>query len=129
MHASTEIELVGLWFNFVRGFLIAIMLEAPILAGFLSARHQVRERIIAAIMLNAVTYPIVALVLPLLLGHTWFYVFAAEIFAPTAECLLFHQVFVDRQYKLAAIFTTLHDFAVITFANVLSFVVGLWIMR
>ena len=113
-----------LWRFFPLGYLLTIIVETPILVVGLSQRHPLRRRIIAGIWLTACTYPIVALVLPLILADYSRTVFliVAEIFAPVTECILFWLAFGSRQEWGTK--SMWRDFAVIVVANLASFAVG-----
>ena len=77
-------------------------LEAPILLIGLSLRHRLRNRLLAAIWVNACTYPIVVLVLPYLVWVPFgriAYLAVAETFAPVAECSLFWLAFGSAQLR------------------------------
>jgi len=106
-------------------YLITISVETPILIAGLSRRHPIRKRFFAGIWLTACTYPIVWIVLQRLIADYNLYIVVAEIFAPTAECLLFWLAFGRTEPR------TRHDVAVdciaITIANVASFLVGVLI--
>src|ERR1700737_1919720 len=85
-------ELSRMWLFFPIGFLFTVAIEAAVLLPGLSARHPMRRRIFAALWLNACSYPIVILVLPLLINlneHYAAYLWIAEIFAPVSGCPLF----------------------------------------
>ncbi len=113
-----------LWLFLPLGYLLTVAVETPVLFFGLSPRHPPARRLAAGLWLTACTYPVVVLVLPVLLeGATRVaYLFAAETFAPAAECLLF----------LAAVGTgdgaartpSRRDFAAIVAANLASFALG-----
>lgn len=108
------------------GYLATILIETPILVLGLSGSHPISRRIFAGIWLTACTYPMVNLVLPILLRPfgNLAYVAISEIFAPVAECaifsLAFHESTIARSDRA-------RDFLVIVVANVLSFVLGMWL--
>ena len=107
-----------LWRFLPIGFLVTIAIEIPILFFGLSPHHSKLRRVVAGFWLTACTYPIVALVLPLLLvnGSRAFYLLVAETFAPLAECALFWLAFGrDARWR---------DFAAIVVANLASFLIG-----
>jgi hypothetical protein len=88
----------------------------------LSARHSWDRRLFCGIWLNACSYPIVVLVLPMLIDtkdQRWLYLLIAEIFAPVAECALFWAAFGTREEWGKR--SMWRDFAVITLANLASF--------
>jgi len=98
------------------GYALSVAVETPVLMWGLSARHSLRVRLFAGIWLTACTYPIVVLTLPAL--TTRFYVPAAEIFAATAECVLFATLVDTWEWR---------DMAAIVAANIASFAAGeLW---
>ncbi len=113
-----------LWFFFPIGYLLTVLIEAPILAVGLSARHPLRRRLVAGLWLTACTYPIVTLVLPLILAgqSRTGYLIVAEIFAPVVECALFWMAFGRKE--LLASGSMWRDFAAIILANLASFGVG-----
>jgi hypothetical protein len=107
-----------LWRFLPFGYLLTIAIEIPILLVGLSRPHPLKRRLLAGIWLTACTYPIVALVLPLLLvNHSRAaFLLVAEIFAPVAECVLFWLAFGKR--------ATWRDFVTIVLANLASFLAG-----
>lgn len=128
-------DAVALWRWLPVGYAITVALEAPVLVAGLGAaaahrisgprqppsrgarRYTVRQRLAAAFWLTAVTYPIVAVALPLLLwprAPYAVYVIVAETFAITAECLLFRRVWGG----------TGRDLVVVAIANVVSATAG-----
>ena len=111
-----------LWHFVLPGYLLTILIETPILVVALSRQHPLKRKLLAGVWLTACTYPIVVLVLPLLFvsySRTT-YLLVAETFAPVAECILFWLAF----NKGAASRHTLHDFAAIIAANLVSFGLG-----
>jgi hypothetical protein len=112
-----------LWRFLPVGYLFTVAVETPVLLLFLSRRHPLGRRLLAGLWLTACTYPVVVLVLPpLFAGSTRAaYLAVAEVFAPAAECALFWLAFGARA---AGRRETLRDFAVITAANLLSFLAG-----
>jgi len=113
-----------LWRFFPIGYLFTILIETPILLVGLSSRHSIKRRLIAGIWLTACTYPIVTLVLPLFFVHSSrnVYLLVAETFAPVAECVLFWLAFGDDDHLNKP--SMYRDFAVITLANLASFLGG-----
>lgn len=126
---------LALWWWLPVGYAITVALEAPVLMaglGHTSAdhfaalgqsarraarRYTVRQRLAAAVWLTAVTYPVVAVALPLLLwprATYGTYLVVAEAFAIVVECVLFRTVWHG----------TRRDLGVIALANVLSASVG-----
>jgi hypothetical protein len=118
-----------LWSFLPLGYLLTIAIELPILLGGLSPRHDWRRRCFAGAWLTACTYPIVAIVLPLtvwpMFGYVA-YVVVAEIFAPVAECLLFRWAF-HRDQEITPN-DKVRDMTAIVAANVLSFLLGGWLV-
>jgi hypothetical protein len=116
-----------LWAFLPVGYLVTAAIETPVLLLGLSARHPIRDRLIAGLWLTACTYPIVVLVFPYLvwgpLGRTA-YLAVSETFAPVAECALFWLAYDRRQPRSRR--ATLRDLAAVTAANVASFLVGAW---
>lgn len=91
-------DLPQLLWMLLAGYMLAVVVEVPILTVGLSWEHPLRRRILAGFWLTACTYPIVILVIPPLifpLPSVVIYVFVAEIFAAAAECMLFWCAF-DR---------------------------------
>ncbi len=120
----TRIEPEHLWAFLPIGYVVTVLIETPVLLVGLSKSFLLRERLFAGLWLTAVTYPIVILVLPLIIGTRFgeaAYLGVAETFAPVAECLLFRAAFRDRGPLNRS---WLRDFAAITVANLLSFAVG-----
>ena len=113
-----------LWRFLPFGYLLTILIETPILMVGLSARHPLRRRVAAGIWLTACTYPIVALVLPLLFVHSSrsIYLVVAETFAPVAECVLFWLAF--GKATEVGTRSMWRDFAAIVVANLASFTAG-----
>jgi hypothetical protein len=113
-----------LWRFLPLGYLFTVALETPVLGLFLSPRHPVRRRLLAGLWLTACTYPVVVLVLPPLFADSTraAYLAVAETFAPAAECALFGLAF-GAAWR-GARRAMWRDFAVITAANLLSFLVG-----
>ena len=113
-----------LWRFLPIGYLFTILIETPILIIGLSSRHSIKRRLLAGIWLTACTYPIVTLVLPLFFANSSraVYLLVAETFAPVAECILFWLAFGDDdQLNRPSMY---RDFAVITLANLASFLGG-----
>jgi hypothetical protein len=112
-----------LWRFLPVGYLVTVLLELPVLVGFLSRGHPMRRRLGAGVWLTACTYPVVVLVLPILIpSPRWLYVLVAELLAPGAECALFSSAFhIGRNVSRRDRF---RDWAAIIAANLLSFVVG-----
>jgi hypothetical protein len=111
----------------IPGYLTTILIEAPILLLCLSARHAIREKAIAGVMLTACTYPIVVLVLPELLWRPFGYVTyisLAETFAPLAEIVIFYFIWIRRLSGTARHVDTMRDFAAIVAANLASWLGG-----
>jgi hypothetical protein len=117
------------WIFLPVGYVITVLIETPVLLVGLSPRHSLRRKLAASIWLNACSYPIVILVLPLLLANspTWVYIAVAETFAPVAECLLFLAAFYDRSDLGRR--TMWRDVGAITAANLSSFLVGEVLIR
>lgn len=140
-----------LWRFLPWGYALTVLLELPVLWFALAPRHPPLRRLFAACWLTACTYPVVVLVLPLTIEPIWgrtAYVVGAELFAPTAECLLFLFAFrpspgshdvqrddssrngdgratsTDRSHDRSA---NLRDAASILAANLVSFLVGGWL--
>src|SRR6202041_3578110 len=84
---------VLLWY-----YLLTVCIETPILLLGLSPRHSFGRRLFCGVWLNACSYPIVGLVLPLLIdinmeGQLNGYLLIAETFAPLVEGALFWAAF------------------------------------
>lgn len=106
------------------GYALTVCVELPILLLFLSKHHSVRTRLFAGFWLNACSYPVVVLALPILLPSRTAYLWVAEIFAPASECLLFWLAFQPRTITVERPGVTVRDLAVIVCANLASFGVG-----
>ncbi len=113
-----------LWVFLPLGYFLTVLLETPLLLIGLSARHSFKRRLFAGLWLTACTYPIVILVLPHVLADASraAYLLVAETFAPVAECALFWAAFSERGELGRA--SMWRDFAVITVANLVSFLAG-----
>ena len=120
--APTNMSPSELWRFLPLGYLLTIAIETPVLVVGLSRRHPVRRRLLAGVWLTACTYPIVALVLPLVFVNSSrnVYLLAAEVFAPVMECLLFWMAFGSKDSTK----TFWRDFVVIVIANLASFAAG-----
>ena len=110
-----------------KGYVFTIAVEGPVLLIGLAPRHRLRDRLLAALWINACTYPIVVLVWPYVvwvpLGHVA-YLAVAETFAPVAECALFWFAFGSAQERCCR--SMYRDFAAIIAANLASFLLGGW---
>jgi hypothetical protein len=107
------------------GYVLGVAIETVILAVGLSSRHGLRRRLFAGVWLTSCTYPVVVWVLPFFIDAARSrsaYLFAAETFAPAAECLLFWAVFDRGQGYARAIVA--RDCGAILVANLASFGVG-----
>lgn len=113
-----------LWRFLPLGYLLTVIVEAPILVLGLSPQHTIKRRLFAGFWLTACTYPVVVLVLPLLFepGSRAAYLIVAETFAPLAECLLFWAAFLAGKEISSA--SRWRDFGVIIAANLASFAAG-----
>jgi hypothetical protein len=119
----------ALWRWVPLGVVLTVALELPVLLVGLSPWMRSRwraapphptvgQRCAAAVWLTAVTYPIVAVALPLVLwprAPYAIYVGVAEAFAITGECLLYRTVWGG----------TRSDLVVVAMANVVSATVGM----
>ncbi|MDP6446680.1 MAG: hypothetical protein QGG36_20990 [Pirellulaceae bacterium] len=121
-----------LWKFMLWGYPLTVALEAPILLAGLAPRHSISRRLLAAFWLTACSYPIVAVVLPVLMEGSprVLYLAVAEVFAPASECALFWLAFpADRRADLkpaesAPKSTWVRDGLVIVAANLFSFSAG-----
>ena len=113
-----------LWHFLKYGYLFSILLETPVLLVGLSPRHRPARRLLAGVWLTACTYPIVALVLPLIFVNRSraLYLLVAETFAPVAECALFWLAFGNPAEVGKA--SMWRDFGAIIIANLASFLGG-----
>jgi len=122
----TEAEL---WRFLPWGYLMTVALETPVLLAGLSTRHGWRARLFAGFWLTACTYPVVVLVLPNLIPlPEWrvLYIAVAEVFAPAAECVLLPlALYGDRHWPRAS---RVRDYAAVIAANLVSFLLGGWIV-
>jgi len=113
-----------LWRFLPIGYLITVLIETPILIVGLSPRHSLQRKLLCGIWLNACSYPIVVLVLPLALAgfSRGVYIGVAETFAPVSECALFWTAFGSRdELGQRSIW---RDFGAIIVANLASFLIG-----
>jgi hypothetical protein len=119
-----------LWRFYLFGLVFSILIETPVLLAGLSPRHPLSRRLFAGVWLTACTYPIVALVLPLLIDRATnyaLYLWVAETFAPVAECALFWMAFGTKEEW--GWLSMVWDFAAIILANLASFGGGLLLVR
>jgi hypothetical protein len=110
------------WDFLLKGYLFTVCVETPILLVGLSSRHSWGRRLFCGFWLNACSYPIVVLVLPMWIDidqqRNW-YLLVAETFAPVVECVLFWAAFGTRaEWGRRSMW---RDFGVITLANLASF--------
>jgi len=118
-------DATDLWVFLPLGFVVTVLVESAVLLPGLSARHPLGRRLFACLWLNACSYPVVVLVLPLLIDaaeHRAAYLWVAETFAPVSECTLFWAAFGTRAEWLRP--SMWRDFAAIVAANLASFGVG-----
>ena len=110
--------LADIWTFLPLGYLATIAIETPILFAWLSRRHSSKRRLLASVWLNASSYPIVVLALPLIFADSsrMIYLAVAEVFAPVSECILFRAAFGTSVVR--------RDFAAIVIANLASFLIG-----
>jgi hypothetical protein len=115
-----------LWAFLIPGYLATVAIETPVLLVGLSRPHSWRRRVAAGIWLNACSYPIVTLAMPMLIGvgPRWLYLTVAEIFAPVCECTMFALAFHTPEIGRA---DRVRDLVTITLANLTSFLVGVWL--
>lgn len=124
-----------LWQFLPLGYVLTVLLEMPVLLIGLSPRHSWGRKIFAGFWLTACTYPIVVLVLPLLLAQSFgqtTYLVVAETFAPLAECLLFYLTYHAKPASPSPPLTRtdlLRDMLTIIGANLVSFLVGAWLLQ
>lgn len=113
-----------LWLFLPFGYLLTILIETPVLVLGLAQRHSLKRKLFAGVWLTACTYPIVALVLPLVFQHSSraTYLIVAETFAPVAECILFWMAYGKRAEVGKQ--SMWRDFAAIVVANLASFLAG-----
>lgn len=120
-------EIPALWRFFLFGLGFSIAIETLVLLVGLSPRHSLGRRLFAGVWLTSCTYPIVALVMPMLFDlstHYALYLWVAETFAPVAECALFWVAF-GTQKEPGWKRMLAWDFAAIIVANLVSFGSGL----
>ena len=118
-----------LWAFLFWGYALTVLIETPILMVGLSPRHGWRKKLWASLWLTACTYPIVVLVLSPL-AEFWgrlAYAVIAETFAPLAECALFRAIDMDGRPGLVR--SRIRDAATIGLANLVSFMLGGWLLR
>jgi hypothetical protein len=112
-----------LWTLLIPFYLFTVAIETPVLMFGLSEPHSWRRRVANGIWLNAVSYPVVFIALPIMLGLVprWRYLAIAEVFAPLCECtvfaLAFHNAAIGRRART-------QDLITITIANLCSFLLG-----
>lgn len=118
-------DVASLWVFLPLGYALTVLFEAPVLWFGLAKAHDARVRLTSAFLLTAVTYPIVVLVLPPLIGaeeRYGLYLLVAETFAPAAEIAIFRLLF--PQAATLPLRNQLRDAAAIVAANLLSFLAG-----
>jgi hypothetical protein len=119
-----DTDVAYLWTFLLRGYLFTVAVETPVLLVGLSRPHSWRRRIAAGIWLNACSYPIVVLSLPLLLPDRTAYLIVAETFAPLIEASLFALAFHTR---VMARRDRVRDWIAVILANLCSFGAGILI--
>ncbi|HEY6331439.1 MAG TPA: hypothetical protein VI756_19085 [Blastocatellia bacterium] len=114
----------SLWVFLPVGYLVTVLIETPVLIVGLSSQHSLGRKIGASLWLNACSYPVVILVLPIVLAGapSWVYIAVAETFAPVSECLLFVAAFYDRASLWRR--EMWRDVGAVTAANLASFLIG-----
>lgn len=119
-----DLPIRDLWLFLPIGYLITVLIEAPILVAGLSRKFTFKERLAAGFWLTLCTYPIVVLVLPSVFwgGSRSLYLLVAEIFAPAAECVLFWLAFRGREGISSG--DWFRCMIVIVVANLASFGIG-----
>jgi hypothetical protein len=113
------------WSFLALGYLASVAIETPVLLVGLSPRHARKDRLLAGLWLTACTYPIVALVMPLVMlpaWPRWAYLAVGETFAPVAECALFWMAFGSREQRWKR--SMWRDMAAVIVANLASFSIG-----
>ncbi|MBX9687307.1 MAG: hypothetical protein K2X27_11435 [Candidatus Obscuribacterales bacterium] len=109
----------------IKGYLLTIVLEAPILVWGLGARYKLKEKILAVPLLTACSYPFVTILFPIIWNPYEIYpcyITISETFAPLFECLIFALLF--QKAKVISLNQRCSDFLVIILANLFSFVCG-----
>jgi hypothetical protein len=107
----------------LKGYLLTIAVEIPVLCWLLSKEHSLRRRVFAGLWLTACSYPFVIFVFP-----TWFdenqylqYVITSELLAPVSECILFWLAYLRRSPAERSV---RRDLMSIIAANLCSFLTG-----
>ena len=108
----------------VLGYLLAVLIEVPILCMGFGRKYPISETIINGLLLTAVTYPVVIMVLPSLFQaagshNRLLYLAIAETFAPVAEVFFFRYL-----TNRPVIGKPDWEAIVIVAANVASFLIG-----
>ena len=121
---TQNLPISDLWKFLPIGYLVTILIEAPILFFGLSQKLTTRQRLACGVWLTACTYPIVVLVLPaIFFGQSRaLYLLVAEVFAPVGECVLFLLAFRGRDILEKG--DWIRSFAAIVIANLASFGFG-----
>jgi hypothetical protein len=112
-------------FYTLRGYVLTVLIETPVLIFGLSKRHTMRDRLFAGLWLTACSYPVVALVIPYFVNpfsNRFLYLLLAETFAPISECILFWLAFGDRAELGRR--SMYRDLGVVVLANLCSFGFG-----
>lgn len=114
-------------FYAVRGYILTVLLETPVLIGGLSKRYTIKEKIFASIWLNACSYPLVSLVIPFFIDpfrERLLYLLVAETVAPASECCLFWFAFANGKACNRLAGSSSRDLVAVVLANLFSFGVG-----
>jgi hypothetical protein len=123
----TYLSTASLLIMAVKGYLVTVAVEAPVLALCLSARHSLARRIALGFWLTACSYPLVVLCLPAFLSvrsTRLTYLVIAEPLAVTVELLLFFSVYPNWGETSTPSATAWRDALAVAFANLCSFLVG-----
>ena len=107
------------------GYLLTISFETPVLFACLGKRYTARQKLIAGVLLTALSYPFVVFVFPLIWNpyeNYPVYISVSEVFAPVFECLSFAMLF--QRKKTLSKNQRFLDYAAIVLANLFSFLSG-----
>jgi hypothetical protein len=111
--------------HILRGYLLSVALETPVLLVGLSRWHSLRRKLFAGFWLTALSYPVVTIAFPRLIDpmiNPLGFTVLAEVFAPAIECAAFWYAYQFRKQNTTISWR--RDCIAIIMANLFSFAVG-----
>lgn len=115
--------------HFLFGYIFTFLIELIILFFGLSGNYKLKEKIILALSLNAFTFPVVNVVLPLWIDAVklrMHYFVVSEVLACVLECILFVAIFAHLNCGKTEM---IRNCSIVVAANVVSFVLGLILLK